>query len=79
MKTRIVKVMTPFSGVYYEPQFRTWYGAWKPIYFYYKSDFVDMPGHFTCCAVDIEMAEKEVRRFKQSGNKVVREILSNGS
>lgn len=63
MKTRIVKVTTSFDGEYFQPQYRTWYGAWKPIQFYYKSEFVDMPGYLTSFAVDEQMARTAIRRF----------------
>jgi hypothetical protein len=62
MKTRIVKVATPFSGEYFQPQYRTWYGVWKPIEFFYKSEF-EMPGYVTSFALDEQMARTAIRRF----------------
>lgn len=64
MKTRIVKVRVFDTGeIYFQPQRKTWRGTWKPIEFYYKSDFVDMPGYMTSFATDEAQARKAIKNF----------------
>lgn len=68
---RIV-VVTPYGEVHpshYEPQYKAWWWSkWQPIYEWYQPEIMDMPGWYSCTAVDEAHAIRMIQKFKSTGD-----------